>query len=183
MRIAPSALAAELSVPDYRAMFRSGSIPEQCQTIRFDVRQNLLSYVEKADEPRLDPAALQELFGALKDGTAQSRQVIENALLLCRGALLSEDAVAVLRDELKLRAWGIECPTCEIPAAPKWTKQDRPPLGGRMQCTHTNVARVQSVSHSAWAALDDRITLVARPHFDIDTRKRDHGKFASLEQR
>ena len=180
MRIALSALAAELSVQYYRDVFRSESIPEQCQSIRFDVRQNLLSYVEKPDEPQLDPAALQELFAALKDDTAESRKIIENALLLCHGALLSEQAVSVLRDELKRRAWGIVCPTCDTPAAPKWTRQDRPPLGGRMQCTHTrdNI----SVSHAAWAALDDRIQLIERPHFDIDTRKREHGKFATLEQ-
>jgi len=183
VRIPSSALAAELSAPEYRDVFRGISVPEQCQAIRFDVRATLLSYSQKPDEPQLDPVALEELFAALKDGTAESRYIIENALLLCRGALLSEDAVAVLRDELKLRAWGLECPTCVTPAAPKWTKQDRPPLGGRMQCTHTNVSRVQSVSHSAWAALDERIKLVERPHYDVEARKRDHGKFASLEQK
>lgn len=179
--MAPSALAKELSVPEYRDMFRAPSVPEQCQTIRFDVRAHLLSYAEKPDEPQLDPSALEELFAALKDNSEDSRQIIENALLLCRGALLSEHAVAVLRDELKVRAWGIVCPTCEIPAAPKWTKQDRPPLGGRMQCTHTKAS--MSVSHSAWAALDDRIRFVERAVYVPSPAHGTNGKFTALEQK
>lgn len=149
--------------------------------IRLETRALLLHYASP-EGYALNAERLATFFASLREPSPEERHILRRALLLCRGAALGEESVAVLRDELKIRAWGLLCPTCAVPAAPKWTRQDRP-LGGRMQCTHTSSTRDQSVSHAAWSVLDARIQIVERPAPDFTHRHREHGKFAALEQR
>lgn len=94
-----------------------------------------------------------------KDEAARLRaETLLNTLVGDGNEPVTEAFVNTLKQVLKRREWGIECPTCLEPAAPLW-------IGSQMVFTHSIRSapgeRVRSVSHSGMSILQ-HLQLVER---------------------
>lgn len=140
------------------------------------IRETLVD-TSRYEEGVMRPKALDAFIICLPEDALRARGLLQELLSRCDTVRLCEEAVLALRDHCKERFWGILCPKCEVPGAPKWVRQKNRVLGGTMQCSHTGEAG-KTTNHGGWSTVRDDIMIVERPELDFTTRLRDGGRFA-----